>query len=50
MASAIGSVPSVTPDLETLLYRSLEALVIKSELELAEADAMRERELSEVAK
>lgn len=42
MTSAIGSVPSTT-DLAARLYRSLEALVIKSELTLQEQDEMRRR-------
>lgn len=42
MTSAIGSVPPTT-DLAARLYRSLEALVIKSELTLAEQDEMRRR-------
>ena len=42
MTSAIGSVPPTT-DLAARLYRSLEALVIKSELTLEEQDEMRRR-------
>lgn len=40
--SAIGSVPA-TPDLHTRAMRALRDLVVKSELEIAESEAMRVR-------
>lgn len=40
--SAIGSAPT-TPDLAELLYRSLRDIVVKTEVELADQDEMRQK-------